>query len=123
MDLTGKKIRVIREIKNISQHYVAQKLGISQAAYSNIENGKTEINESKLHLIASILEVPIDTIKKFDENNILHSNTYEINREGELLESAKVKQIHFFYKNLLAEKESYIEFLENELKEKSATSN
>ncbi len=29
----GAKIRKVREIKNIAQHHMAEKLGISQAAY------------------------------------------------------------------------------------------
>lgn len=51
---------------SISQEYVANRLGISQAAYSNIENGKTLICKTKLSLIATALEVHVEDIVKFD---------------------------------------------------------
>ncbi len=60
------KVRKIREMKSISQEYVAKHLGISQAAYSNIENGKTGINEEKLFKIATVLDVQAEAIMKFD---------------------------------------------------------
>ena len=66
--ITGIQVRKIREMKSISQDYVARQLGISQAAYSNIENGKTNISENRLLLIASALNVKKEAIMKFDVN-------------------------------------------------------
>ena len=51
---------------NISQEYVAKHLGISQAAYSNIEGGKTMVSMDKLFRIAHALDVKAEAILKFD---------------------------------------------------------
>jgi transcriptional regulator with XRE-family HTH domain len=64
--ITGTQVRRIREMKSISQEYVAKHLGISQAAYSNIENGKTGISQEKLFRIAIALDVQAEAIIKFD---------------------------------------------------------
>lgn len=41
MDVSlGLNIRKIRELKDFSQQYIADKLSISQSSYSDIENGK-----------------------------------------------------------------------------------
>lgn len=37
------KIKQIRELKNFTQEYVAQKLGLSTRAYSKIESGETQL--------------------------------------------------------------------------------
>jgi len=63
---TGNKIRKIRELKSVSQHHVAKHLGISQAAYSCIESGKTKINDEKLLKISNALDVSKDLIINFD---------------------------------------------------------
>jgi transcriptional regulator with XRE-family HTH domain len=65
-ECTGSKIRKIRELKNISQNYVATRLGISQAAYSMIESGKTKVTDEKLLKISEALEVPRVIILNFD---------------------------------------------------------
>ena len=57
MILNRKKIRKTREIKDYSQEYVAEKLGISQTAYSKLENGQTNISVKRLIKLAEILEI------------------------------------------------------------------
>jgi transcriptional regulator with XRE-family HTH domain len=64
--INGKQVRKVREMLSISQQYVAEQLGISQAAYSNIENGKTYVSMDKLFRIATALDVKAEAILKFD---------------------------------------------------------
>lgn len=59
-------IKNIRELKNYTQQYMAQSLGITQAGYCKIEKGKTEISYIKLRKIAAILEVSVEVIMNFD---------------------------------------------------------
>ena len=54
--ILGHKIKNIRELKNLTQEFVAEKLDISQSAYSKIER-ETKISDEKLAQIAEILEV------------------------------------------------------------------
>ncbi|MBE7178481.1 MAG: helix-turn-helix transcriptional regulator [Mucilaginibacter polytrichastri] len=52
----GEKIRMKRLSKNYSQEYMAFNLEISQAAYSKLERGETEISVSRTYEIAELLE-------------------------------------------------------------------
>jgi len=50
-----KKIRIVRLEKEYSQENMAELLGISQCAYSNLENGKTKLGLKCLRKISIIL--------------------------------------------------------------------
>jgi transcriptional regulator with XRE-family HTH domain len=68
--LIGKNIRKWRELKDIKQDTLAQKLGISKGALSNIENNKSDISLHRLEEIALCLN--IDVMKLFvDPNNLI----------------------------------------------------
>jgi transcriptional regulator with XRE-family HTH domain len=73
----GHKIKKLRELKNLTQDHVAQKLGVTQSAYSRIEVGDTDITYSKLEKIAEVLEMKPEEIITFNENmvfNIMHND-------------------------------------------------
>jgi transcriptional regulator with XRE-family HTH domain len=55
-----KKIRETRLHKHITQSEIAELLGKSPAAISDLERGKVQISAAELYLIAEFLEVPID---------------------------------------------------------------
>ncbi|MEZ2338393.1 helix-turn-helix domain-containing protein [Mucilaginibacter sp. RCC_168] len=57
MNSTGEKIRLKRLEKRLSQENMAFELDISQAAYSKIELGQTELTINRIFEIAEILEV------------------------------------------------------------------
>ena len=71
--MIGNKIKNIRELKNFTQEYMADKLEISQAAYSKLEKGDFKISQDKLNKIAEILDVNLEDIKDFDNKRILNS--------------------------------------------------
>ena len=71
--MIGTKIKNIRELKNLTQEYVAEKLDISQAAYSKLENGETKVSDEKLVQIAEVLEVKPEDIKAFDSQKYFNS--------------------------------------------------
>lgn len=52
-----KKLRYNRKKLGLSQEFVAMQLGITQKAYSDIENGKTKLKNEVLNEIAKILEI------------------------------------------------------------------
>jgi len=75
MNNTALKIKKRRNEMQYSQEYMASKLGISQPAYANLENGETKLNTKRLEKIATILEV--DLIDLLDGNttvNNIHNN-------------------------------------------------
>jgi transcriptional regulator with XRE-family HTH domain len=100
----------IREIKNIGQKYMADKLGVSQSVISDIESGKIKsISDERLNKIAEVLEVDAELIKHFTDSFIYNSSpnsgfqsTYHIN---------PLEKIHSMYEQLLNEKEANINAL------------
>ena len=72
----GTKIRKIRELKNYTQEYMAQQLGVAQNSYSRYENPDTDVKPDLLKQIAEILEVTPDQIEGFDEKVIFSNNTF-----------------------------------------------
>lgn len=71
--MIGNKIKNIRELKNLTQEYVAEKLDISQAAYSKLESGETKVSKEKLVQIAEALEVTPEDIKSFDSKKYFNN--------------------------------------------------
>lgn len=74
-------IKSIRELKNYTQEYMAEELGITQAGYSKIEKGKTDISLTKISQIASILEITPDMLFQFD-TKIFLSNLKESKKQN-----------------------------------------
>jgi transcriptional regulator with XRE-family HTH domain len=71
--MPGSVIRKFREMRNYSQEYVAGKMGISQNAFSKIENNITQLTVSHIRQISAILEVSMMDLLK-DEFEIRHGS-------------------------------------------------
>ncbi len=54
-----RRMRALREYTGHTQAEVAERLGISQAAYSRLEKGEIEISLSKLIVLSEIYSVPL----------------------------------------------------------------
>jgi transcriptional regulator with XRE-family HTH domain len=67
------KIKQIRELKNFTQEYVAQKLGLSTRAYSKIETGETQLTINRLNEISDILQVPPMEVLGFDDKQVFNN--------------------------------------------------
>lgn len=57
MSAIATKLRKLREIYGYPQDYVAYQMGISQAAYSKKETGKTELSLTVLEQIAGLYQI------------------------------------------------------------------
>lgn len=68
----GRKISRIRELRDMKQEALAQAVGMSQQAISNIENSET-VEEAKLIEIAKALGVSVEAIKNFSEEAIFNN--------------------------------------------------
>lgn len=73
MNIVGEKIKKIRELRNFTQDYMANRLEMTQAGYSKIERGQTDLSMSKLDEIAKVLEVPVEDIITFDQQKFFNS--------------------------------------------------
>lgn len=77
----GEKIRMIREMKGISQEAVATHLDISPQAYGKIEREETKLDTNRIKLIAEYLGVKFEDIINFDGENIFN-NTFNQSSTG-----------------------------------------
>jgi transcriptional regulator with XRE-family HTH domain len=82
MDMIGGKIKIIRELKNLTQEYMAEKLEMSQANYSRLEKNEVELSVPKAQKIADILEVKLSDILDFNEKNVLNNCNVEVFNSG-----------------------------------------
>lgn len=80
--MPGHVIKQYRELRNYSQEYVAKKMGISQNAYSKIENNITQVTVNHLKAISVTLDVPVMDLLRddFEIRKPNHLNDCEINR-------------------------------------------
>lgn len=64
--MPGTLIRKIRENKKMSQDEVARGMGISQNAYSKIENNQTQLTVNHIKKLSKILDVSMVELLKDD---------------------------------------------------------
>lgn len=72
----GQKIKKLRELKNLTQTHVAEKLGVSQSAYSKMELGESEVTYGRLEKISEVLEMKPEEVISFNESmvfNVMHN--------------------------------------------------
>ena len=111
------KVRKIREIKNVSQSYLADKLSISQSAYSDLENGKTRITEQKLKEIAAILKVTPEIIEGYSDSVVFNSCTQSGNKN--ILYLDPLEKIDKLYNQLIEQQSNQIKALEETIRVKN----
>lgn len=92
----GKKIRLLRQKKGWSQLEVAQKIGLSPAAFSKIEKDVTDISISRIVQLAALFEVSLAELilDQNEENAIETTNSDELSRTKEQLDVSLSKIVH-----------------------------
>lgn len=78
------KIKHLRELRNLTQEYMADQLNLSLRAYSKIESGETQLTINRVNEISSILDIDALDLLAFDEKKIFNAVT-------ELNDSSRVK--------------------------------
>ncbi len=116
----GTKIKKIRELRNFTQEYMAEKLNMTQAGYSKIERDEVDVNFDKIEKIAEILQITPSALVGFDEKYVFHNysqttNSFGINHES--INSTE-KQLYIDKIALLEEKIVYQQDIINQLKGK-----
>jgi transcriptional regulator with XRE-family HTH domain len=56
----GRRIRVIRERKDLSREELAEKIGITPAFISDVEYGNKGMSIKNLYLLSQLLDVSVD---------------------------------------------------------------
>lgn len=65
-------IRILREMKGLTQENLAKELNLSTKAYQKIETGETQLTINRLVHISEILEISVFDILRFDGDNIFN---------------------------------------------------
>ena len=99
------RIKRIREFRNYTQQYLADKLDISQNAYSKIENGTTKLTIDRLEQVAKLLDVPVESI--------LSNEKQVFNVENHAKFYAHIENLHEENKELLQKQVEFLQ-LQNE---------
>lgn len=76
MDI-GKNLQVIRELNIYTQAYMAERLGISQKSYSNLERAKNDITIDVLLKIADIHQISLAKVLELNAEAILNNNSQQ----------------------------------------------
>ena len=114
----GKNVKKLRELKNFTQQYMAERLQVSQKTYSNIEAAGNNVTVEVIGKIAHVLDVTIHTVLELNLDAIFNSayqegglsslNTVSPNNDVQEKEAAQLQ-------NLIDEKNSRITQLESAL--------
>jgi transcriptional regulator with XRE-family HTH domain len=117
----GQKIKKLRELKNLTQTHVAEKLGVSQSAYSKMELGESEVTLNRLEKISEVLEMKPEEVIAFNESmvfNVMHNqNGGNVFGDINNTVSDTERQLYQDQINLLKEEVTYLKkMLEKVLK-------
>ncbi|WP_353099650.1 helix-turn-helix transcriptional regulator [Myroides odoratus] len=111
------KIRNIRELKNLTQEYVADKLGMTQAGYSKIESGATKLSYSKIESISKILDVEVEELLAFDSQKYFNSfNNVKGSNNGSVTIKVQDSDLKQLYEDKIALLEKLLKLNEEQLK-------
>ena len=112
----GHKIKRIREIKGFSQSEVADKLHITQRAYSDVENNKTKLDLERLEKLADFFEMKPPDILTFDEKQMFNNCSSSENNYLTLNIKESFENERNSYQKQIKHMEEEIIFLRNLLK-------
>lgn len=112
------KIKHLRELRNYTQEHMAHCLGLTQRAYSSIENGKTQLTIERLREISQILNVTIGDIldleSKTTYNNSFNNHASE-NKGSLVFRQDDVEELKNLYDRIIKGKDDEIQFLRNQI--------
>jgi transcriptional regulator with XRE-family HTH domain len=109
------RLKKVRVDKNISQDYLAKKLGITQKGYSKIENNETKLNVDVLQKISEILDVPVETFFKGMSAPILNDFSNRSGGDNVVYKNGNADKSEELYEKLLKAKDQIIQSKNEEI--------
>lgn len=88
----GTKIKKLRELRNFTQSYMANRLEVTQSTYCRYENNETELSMLVVENIANVLSVSKEAILHFEEKKLFQY--IEMMVECDNLHSVKEKELY-----------------------------
>lgn len=114
MATVGYKIKKVREIKNLTQDYMADKLAMSVTGYGKIERDEVDLPYSRLEQIANVLNLKVEDLVAFDEKNVFNVMYNKIGRD--LNVNSMTNDEREVYKKTITLLEEKIQTLEERLR-------
>jgi transcriptional regulator with XRE-family HTH domain len=110
------RLKQIRLQKNYTQDYMASKIGVTQKAYSKIENNESRLNVETLLVLSEALETPITDFFQNKDKPVL--NDFSSSRKGDnvIYKNEIDKNSSDLLEQLLAAKDEIIRSKEEEIK-------
>lgn len=116
MTTIEEKIKSMRELKNLTQEYMAERLGITQAGYSKIESGAIKISYEKIVDISKILGVQTEELLAFDSQKYFNSfNNVKGSNNGSVTIKVEEGDIKNLYEDKISLLNKLLEMTEIEL--------
>jgi transcriptional regulator with XRE-family HTH domain len=109
------RLKKVRLEKNITQDFLAKKLGVTQKAYSKIENNETKLNVEVLSRIAELLNVPIETFFNNSQQPVLNDFSSRTGGDNVIYKNTSSEKIEALYTKLLEAKNQVIMSKNNEI--------
>ncbi len=110
----GNKLKKLRELRNYTQDYIAQKIQMTSTGYGKIERGETELTFQKLEKIAKILGFGIEDVLLFDESVLLKTVKNKIAfQEDHLINGTEKKLLEQIIQQLKEENTFLKKLIEN----------
>jgi transcriptional regulator with XRE-family HTH domain len=107
------KIKIAREQKGLSHENMAYALNISQAAYSKLEKGITNLSVERLYQIAKVLETDIAVLMGIELKS-------EFNQTTRDQSTGYLQKIENFYQENKEQYQKIIELYEGRIRDKEA---
>lgn len=105
-----KSLKHLRELRDFTQTYLADSLGISARAYSKIEQGSSQLSVKRLYQIAEVLEVSVNDILQFSNERYFNSNYRNpVSNDAAIIKD--IEGLKDLYERLLTEKDVQIQLL------------
>jgi len=107
----GHNIRQVRELKNLTQEYVAKKLGVSRSFYIKVENNETQIKFEQLQALSKVMDVSLNDIIDFNDKQIFNTthHNHNVKNVGNVINDYKHEEMKTMYEKLLAEKDARLQ--------------
>ena len=116
MKKLGQNIRKLRELRNFTQQYMAEKLEMTQGNYARIENEEIHLSDDRLQKISGLLGYSTEFIIQFDVEKI-HDMVSEKKDPSKDVFSFQISpELKQLYESRINSLESYVHELKTELR-------
>jgi len=95
----GKRIKLIRQKRKLSQEELAEKIEIAVTNMGKIERGESFVTASTLEKLSSALSVKVQDFFAFDDYTSVQEMKKEL--DVERMSDAEIKKLYKYYKNFV----------------------